>query len=370
MTERPGLGRRGISLPLVILLMSLLALAVTVGFARVSDERRIVGDQQAQLDAFAVAQSGLERYFALTTTSPGAYDSVSIALGVRDTAFVVSWQVRAPAPGQEGIYLVRSRGVSHSARRYDASTPPAQRSVAQYATWRQDDIDIDAAWTALSGLRSQSNQGVLDGIDACGVTDTWGIAVPENLQVPPAQWPDGFGAPPDPTGVGGVPSIRLLDTWPTGAAAEVHVDWSTILAGGVLDSTYTLTGTMGWPLSFTDWPTIRVDGDVTVTGGQSGQGLLVVAGDLIMTSGFAWQGLILVGRRAIVQGTPFVEGAIISGLDVKVVGQTFPESNSGETPGVDQITLRYNSCHVASAMQRYARLVPIVNAWTDSWPEN
>jgi Tfp pilus assembly protein PilX len=47
------------SLPLVFLLMAILAIAVTAGFARVSEERRIVGDQQAQVDAFAVAQSGL-----------------------------------------------------------------------------------------------------------------------------------------------------------------------------------------------------------------------------------------------------------------------------------------------------------------------
>ena len=62
--------RRGVSLPLVILMMALLALAVTAGFGRVSEERRIVGDQQAQLDALAVAQSGLERYVAVMDTQP------------------------------------------------------------------------------------------------------------------------------------------------------------------------------------------------------------------------------------------------------------------------------------------------------------
>ena len=46
MTERRlATDRRGMSLPLVILLMAILAIAVTAGFARVSEERRFVGDQ-------------------------------------------------------------------------------------------------------------------------------------------------------------------------------------------------------------------------------------------------------------------------------------------------------------------------------------
>ena len=113
--------------------MAILAIAVTAGFARVSEERRIVGDQQAQVDAFAVAESGLERYVAMRDSMPAAFDSVAIPLAVDDTAFVTLFQLRAPAGPVEGLYVIRSRGVSHGGR-FSFNTPPAQRTVAQYAS--------------------------------------------------------------------------------------------------------------------------------------------------------------------------------------------------------------------------------------------
>ena len=195
------------SLPLVILMMALLALAVTAGFSRVSEERRIVGDQQAQVEAFAVAQSGLERYVALLDTQPVPNDSVAIPIGARDTAFVALFQIRPQNGATPGLYVIRSRGVSHGAPRYSANTPPAQRTVAQYATWQGMSMDVDAAWTAISGLRSLGNQGTLDGNDYCATPGpaVAGVAAPDQLVAPPATFGTGFGAPPNP-----VPSATTL----------------------------------------------------------------------------------------------------------------------------------------------------------------
>ena len=361
--------RRGVSLPLVILMMALLALAVTAGFSRVSEERRIVGDQQAQMDAFAVAQSGLERYAALMDSQPVPNDSIAIPIGARDTAHVVLLEIRPPNGATPSLYVVRSRGVSHGAPRYSVSTPPAQRTVAQYATWAGVSMDVDAAWTAISGLRSQSNAGTLDGNDYCATPGpaVAGIAVPDQLVAPPALFGSGFSAPPNP-----VPSMTTLGgpgSFPATAETDVHIDWNGIVNTGVLQPDYTLTGVSGWPAyNASVWPVVRVDGTVTLAGGESGHGLIVVTGDLTLTTGFTWAGVILVGRRLIVIGQPAVEGAMVSGLDVKL-GQSFAESNSGENGG-DAINLRYNSCDVASALARYGHLTLVANAWTDSWPEN
>lgn len=370
MTESPRLrDRRGVSLPLVILMMALLALAVTAGFSRVSEERRIVGDQQAQVEALAVAQSGLERYVALRDEEPVPNDSIAIPIGTRDTAYVALFEVRAQSGPVSGLYVIRSRGVSHSATRFSATTPPAQRTVAQYATWQGMSMDVDAAWTAISGLRSLGNQGILDGNDFCGTPApaVAGIAVPEQLVVPPASFAGGFSAPPNP-----VPFIRTLGgpgSFPATAQADVHIDWNGIVNSSVLHPDYTLSGVTGWPMfNPVIWPVVRVNGDVTVTGGESGQGLLVVTGDLTLTTGFTWAGVILVGRRLIVVGQPAVDGAMVSGLDIKL-GASFAESNSGET-GADRITLRYNSCNVTAALARFGHLQLVANAWTDSWPEN
>jgi hypothetical protein len=351
------------SLPLVILLMTILAVAVTAGFARVSEERQIVGDQQAQVDAFAVAQSGLERYAALRDSQPPAYDSVTIRIGTRDTAYVVLHEIQAPSGPNPGLYVVRSRGVSHAAPRYSVNTPPAQRTVAQYATWQGAVMDVDAAWTSIAGLRSIGNNGSMNGNDECSPAVVAGVAVPEKIAFPGAL--SGFSAPPWPVGA---PGVDTLGYFPVDVAPEVHIDWDGIVNGGAVTPNYTLTGTSGWPVVFTNWPMIRVDGSVTVSGGQSGQGLLIVTGDLLFTTGFSWSGVILVGGRLLVNGTPVVRGAMVSGLDVKL-GLPITESSSGAI-GSDDFDLRYNSCFVDQALAPFAHLQLILNAWTDSWPEN
>lgn len=357
--------RRGVSLPLVILMMALLALAVTAGFGRVSEERRIVGDQQAQLDALAVAQSGLERYVALRDSAPVPNDSVAIPIGPRDTAHVVLIEIRPDNGTTSGLYVIRSRGVSHGAPRFSANTPPAQRTVAQYATWQAVSMDVKAAWTAIAGLRSESGTGTLNGNDACiaSAPAVAGVAVPVTAQ----SGQGGFSAPPTPT-----PPIRWLGPLPANAKDSVHIDWNSIVTGSVLQPDYTLTSESGWPMFVpANWPVIRVDGDATLDGGESGQGLIVVTGNLTVTPGFVWDGVILVGEMLTVSGTgPRVRGAMVSGLNVKL-GMTVNDSRSGgpSAPGGD-IDLRYDSCNVNAALARFGHLTLIANAWTDSWPEN
>ncbi|HEV8178574.1 MAG TPA: hypothetical protein VGP44_12925, partial [Gemmatimonadales bacterium] len=62
--------RTGATLPLTVLLLALMGVAVAITYSRVSSERRITGDRRAQLGAFAVAQSGLNRYLSTLTTKP------------------------------------------------------------------------------------------------------------------------------------------------------------------------------------------------------------------------------------------------------------------------------------------------------------
>jgi hypothetical protein len=226
-------------------------------------------------------------------------------------------------------------------------------------------MQVLSAWTSISGLRSEGNTGTLDGNDACGSAPAVaGVAVPVNV---PLSGQNGFDSPPNPTGS---PPIMYLGADPTAAANAVSIDWNSIINGTVLRPDYTLTGTGGWPLfDAAKWPVIRVDGSLTLAGGESGQGLIVVNGDLTITPGFTWDGVLLVGRRLTATGTAaVVRGAIVSGLDFKL-GGSFDESRSGQNAS-DQIDLRYDSCHVAAALARYGHLVLIANAWTDSWPEN
>jgi Tfp pilus assembly protein PilX len=64
------LSRQGATLPLTIIVIAIMGVAVAISFARLSSERRITADGQAQVDAFTVAQSGLNTYIAGLNDKP------------------------------------------------------------------------------------------------------------------------------------------------------------------------------------------------------------------------------------------------------------------------------------------------------------
>ena len=66
------LNRRGATLPLTIIVLAIMGVAVAVSYARLSSERRTTADGQAQTDAFAVAQSGLNRFLSNLNGKPAA----------------------------------------------------------------------------------------------------------------------------------------------------------------------------------------------------------------------------------------------------------------------------------------------------------
>ncbi len=354
------------SLPLVILLMAILAIAVTAGFARVSEERRIVGDQQAQVDAFAVAQSGLERYVALRDSQPGAVDSVAIPIGPDDTAYVALFRIRAPVGSTKGLYVLRSRGVSHGGR-FSFNTPPAQRTVAQYATWQTASMDVDAAWTSIGGLSKNGSTGSISGFDACAtpVSPVAGVMVPTYVsgfdgyrQTPPP------GTPIVPQGT---PQISMAAPDSASIAAAVSIDWDGIVNGSAVSPDYALTSTAGWPVAFADWPMIVVDNPgtpVTLDATRSGQGILIITGDATLDLNFTWAGVVLIGGYATIQGSASIEGALVTGLNVKL------GANVGSSDAGAQLHVQYHSCNLAQALARFAHLQLVANAWTDSWPEN
>jgi hypothetical protein len=352
------------SLPLVILLMAILAIAVTAGFARVSEERRIVGDQQAQVDAFAVAQSGLERYVAMRDTVPGASDSVAIPIGPDDTAFVALFRIRAPSGPIKGLYVLRSRGVSHGGR-FSFNTPAAQRTVAQYATWQEASMDVDAAWSAIGGLAKSGNSGTISGVDACSTpsSSVAGTMVPIT-----ANGYDGYRqAPATPLVPQGVPQLNMTAPDSASVAAAVSIDWDGIVNGSAITPDYALTSTSGWPATFTDWPIVVVDNPgtpVTLDATQTGQGILIITGDATLDLNFAWAGVVLIGGYANIQGNASINGALVTGLNIKL-GTSVGNADAGA-----QLHVQYHSCNLAAALAKFSHLQLVVNAWTDSWPEN
>jgi hypothetical protein len=317
-------------------------------------ERRTVVNQQAQTRAYAVAETGLQQFFAnraalgFTSSPAAAYEStrVDVTGGYAD---VVLQRIRPVAGVVPALYVLRSHGFATGGAL--SGTPVAERQVAQLASWGSASMSTLSAFTAINGLTKQGAVGTISGTDACGSAATIaGVAVgsPGYTQTGGASVPAGS------------PAILSLGTQ-AAAAAGVRIDWDGIVNGGAVPATVTMPGGV-WP-SFADvsvWPVIRVNGDFTLPG--DGQGTLIVTGSLNMDA-YTWKGVILVGDAFVATSKAVVQGAIVTGLNVKLGGTPAVSSL-----GSGQRTFQYNSCNVASAIGATSVGLSLYgNAWMDNW---
>jgi hypothetical protein len=350
--------RRGSTLPLTLAAIALLSMAAVTSFNRVSSERRINGDQQAQVDAFAVAQSGLEMYRTSVAGKPGTTHDTTLGALPGGSAVISLRRVRDVVGTEPALYLVSSRGTSTASVSYDAKAAPAQRTVAQYMIWQPATMDVNAAFTSLSGLDKNGNSGSLNGNDGCSAMPTLpGVAVPNGLYSGHTNPIDGS---PD-----NAPAY-LGTSGPGGTAKdEVHVDWAGIVAGTAITPTVTLPGGT-WPNStqMLNWPVIYANGDLSVSGGTTdSKGILIVTGNLTVSGSYRHEGIVLVGGTLTSNGNNQILGAVITGLNVKL-GQTVGQTAVGN----GNKTFQYNSCNVTNALNALGALTPIRNGWADNYP--
>jgi hypothetical protein len=345
--------RRGATLPLAIFAIMLISLAAAAGYARVSSERRINGDQQAQVDAFAVAESGLERYIGGVLTIPPAIHDTTITGLPGGSAQISLRRIMVAAGTAPALYVISSRGTSTSAVRYGASVPSAERTVGQYAFWQVGTIGVSAAWTAITGLQKSGGSGTLSGYDACGVkTALAGVAVPTS---PGYNQSGGTSVPT------GAPAIGSLGADTSQAKTAVPIDWDGIVNGGAITPNYVIP-TQSWPTSsqMNNWPVIRVNGTADI---PTGKGILIITGDATINGSVEWDGIVLVGGALTSSGSNTIQGAVVTGLNVQL---GLPVGVSDLGSGTK--TYVYNSCSVDSALTSLGKLQRIRNGWTDDWP--
>jgi hypothetical protein len=359
--------RRGATLPLTILVIAIMGVAVAISFARLSSERRITGDSQAQIDAFQVAQSGLSNYLAGLTTRPGLSDNVTLnnlpggsaqvsLRMLRDTIITAAM----PAAIYPAVYIITSRGTATGAARYDSRAPAAERTVATLALWTPAPFDLDAAFTSLSGIDKNGNSGSLNGNDACGANPAiHGAAVPDGLYTGHTNPIDGN---PDNT------AKQLGTSGVAGTAKDsVGIDWNGIVNQNLIPADVVYNGA-NWPplaagpgIDMTEWPVVRVNGDLTLP--ANGKGILIVTGNLTIGGSDQWDGLVLVGGTFTSNGNNTIEGALITGLNVKL-GIAVPQTAIGN----GNKTIRYSSCNLARALGHVGSLERVRNGWIDTWP--
>lgn len=355
MSVSARLNRRGAMLPLTVLLLALMGVAVAITYSRISSERRITGDSRAQLGAFAVAQSGLNRFLSTLNGKPAGPFPVTVVYNdlPGGTAQVDLRQLRESTTTLlPALYVISSRGRYTAAKRFDAMAPASERTVATYALWTPAPFDLNAGFTSLSGIQKNGGSGALSGVDRCGAQAAIpGVAVPNGGYVGDVTIINGN---PDDAAVG-------MGTGGLGGTAkdEVDIDWAGIIAGTYLPPAYTYPA---WPTAaqMNNWPITRVNGDLTLPG--SGKGILIVTGNLTISGGDQWEGLVLVGGTITSNGNNTVYGGTVSGLNVKI-GVAVPSSVIAN----GNKTYQYDSCSLNRALGKVGSIQRVRNGWSDNW---
>jgi hypothetical protein len=349
---------------MVIIVIAILGVAVAISFARISSERRITADGQAQVDAFTVAQSGLSTYMATRNGKPGASQDTTYTTLAGGSAQISMRMLRESTTTLlPAVYVITSRGTATGAIRYDARTPSAERTVATYALWTPAPMDLDAAITTLGGMDKAGGSGSMNGNDACGVMPAiHGVAVPNA----------GYTGNPGP--IDGNPDNTPKELGSGGAAGtakdEVDIDWQGIVAWPNTTLMPDLVYNGAWPpmnggigLGMEDWPVIRVNNhpgaDFDLP--DDGKGILIVTGNLIIGGSKTWEGLILTGGSVRSNGSNTMRGAVIGGLNVKL-GEVVPVSQMNGTK-----SYQYDSCALTRALGKIGSLQRVRNGWTDAW---
>lgn len=345
---------RGSAMVMALLAIALLGVGLFAALMVLSSERREITNQRSQVDAFTIAESGLEQFLVnraalgFTASPAAAWESTRVAV-TGGYADVVLQRIRPATGSLAAMYVLRSHGVATDASL--TGTPLAERTVAQYATWQPSSMRTLSAFTSLTGIVKAGATGTLSGVDECATSaSVGGVAVAT---------PPGYTQSTGTSVPAGTPNIRNLGAT---AADSVNIDWSGIVNGTAITPDITIPPG-AWP-SFADasyWPVIEVVGDYTVTG-LTGRGVLIVTGSLTINGSRTWSGVILVGNAFSSSGNgTTISGALLSGLNVKL-GQSPVASDISGTK-----TIRYNSCNVASALAAFGGLSAYANAWIDNW---
>lgn len=361
-------GRRGIALPLMLLVTISLTVTIGAGFMLASSEYQAGTDHDAQLQAYTMAQQGLERYLTDNTSLPGSFPNTQTIALSEGSAVVTLRQLRPPSSGVESLYLITSVGRATASRLRQAfGTPMGERIVSQFVIWQSSTLDADAAFTSLSGLNAKNGvSGTVSGVDACGTpsSDIAGLAVPDGTLDMNGNSTSFIDGNPDDV------ELEIGTPGPTGTAKDsVDIDWAGILAGSIAPD-FVMDRTNGkknggWPspAQFANWPVVLVKGDVTNGDNVDGYGVLIVTEDADLTN-ITWHGLVLVGGQVTLSGSATkVWGALLTGLNVKL-GIDVDESVVGN----GNMHVQYHSCDLAQALLKFGGWRRIQNSWSDNWP--
>ncbi len=368
-TISKGRRERGFVLATTLLVTTLLTVMLAASFLLVSAEQRTTDNSLGTARALALAQAGLQVYFdssrGLDTSS--TYDSVRIAL-TGGYADVVGKRVR-PAGAATGsplaLWVVRSSAVASSA--VMAGQVQGTRTIAQFAQFNPGKLPARAAMVALNQVAIAGNgANPLSGHDlgsqAPCVSPGGAAADTHAVSVPSGGYSASNGAAPQ----GGIEQAfpvagNLYDS--------THIDWSGLLGGNFIPD-YTYPPGPWPPNGSSTYLVGYVNGNVTLPVGQK-RGMLVVTGNVTVVSGVHWDGIIIAGGKLNLSPaslTSFnIHGMVVTGLNT-ALGQSVPSNALKRGNGANGSTqIQWTWCYAQNAVASLSSLVPIKNAWADTW---
>ncbi len=362
---------RGFALPLTLFVVALITVMLSAVAVRVQNEYRIAAASGDMLTALAVAQTGLQRYLGAVSFD-GCYralrplDGDSVRYNVQGGyADVVAHVVKKPADSlKPWMYVVRSTG--HVIHPTQGTDPQARRTVAQFAWWQRNHIEVLAAYTAANGFTNlKASGGELSGADhapaGCKEPDVPALRVPEG-EAPNPHWMSGLDSIKDYATDGLSPAVVAIGTGKS-VADETGIDWVRTITGGIEPDYQSI---VLWDF---DYPTMLVEGDVQLncTSGDQGFGLLIVTGELTIEGTgndcLYWYGVILTGEELDWDADEqLIDGMAVSGLNEQTGGSVL----IGDVDG-NKLDIDYDSWYVRRALASLAGFAPIGNAWVDNW---
>lgn len=357
-----GAGQDGFALVVALLALVGITALASAGYLLSNSDYRINQSHRAAVNAFYVADAGLERYLG-----DGRIWADS-QVYAHPAGEAVVWATRLVDPDPESsLYRITSRG-QHS--------PPeggtAERTVSTVVILRTADFTVNSAFTAPPGLEKNGVAGVLSGFDSANPLDC-GLTSPENVpgvSVPEGglEWSGGeVGPDVPPPGVVGDPPVYYASEGDEGAMELLDatgIDWGALRSGAYVTADYVYSQD-GWPdfsgIPADEYPFIIVDqDDFSVNPPQSGRGTLVVHGELKINGAWNWDGIVLVGGTLKSNGNNKVRGAIVAGLNI-MLGEEVDEMQLGNGTW----EYRYHSCNVIWALKGIGSVAEEPGTWSE-----
>ncbi|MBI2408544.1 MAG: hypothetical protein HYV19_09625 [Gemmatimonadetes bacterium] len=372
--------RRGMALPMVIVVLLVLTASFAGGVALARGERALDDAAKSSVSAQTYAETGLERLESDRTAlgltgQPGASDSTRVTFtgGYYD---VITTRIR-PSSGTTipALYYLRSHAVITSAS--VAGAPASEYTVTTLASWLNGSMTVQSALTGYNGTDKDGAAGAISGVDQCAVADGGtgttlpAVAVPTTASDGGPGY-DGLTAPLE-----GSPLIQSIGATPADAAAASPIDWPAIYDGTAITPTFVsdyqgngFPSDVWFTANPTVFPIILVQNGPPNSGHEFilsafGRGMLIVQDDIELHGNTAgWDGVLLVGGRIRTNGSNRVSGATVAGLNTQF-GVTPLPSDINDLNGTKAFL--YNSCTVAQSVAGLGKLRVYKNTWANNF---